>query len=198
MAYELIVIGASWGGFQAVGTLLGQLDGELGAAVAVAQHRAPDWGSTRLVERLGESSALPVREVDDKDALAAGRVYLAPADYHLLVEADGFALSTDERVQHARPSIDVLFESAADAYGERTIGVVLTGAGADGAAGLRRLKERGAVTVVQDPASAARAEMPLAALATGAADRILALGAIAPFLNVACTPARSVASWRSP
>ena len=189
MAYELIVIGASWGGFQAVGTLLGQFDGELGAAVAVAQHRAPDWGSTRLVERLGESSALPVREVDDKDDLAAGRVYLAPADYHLLVEPGALSLSVDDPVRHSRPSIDVLFESAADAYGAAIVAVVLTGANDDGAAGVRAVRAAGGTIVVQDPSEAERREMPAAALATGAADHVVRLAEVARLLNELCHPA---------
>lgn len=112
-------------------------------------------------------------EVDDKDELVPGRVYVAPADYHLLVEPGGFALSTDERVQHSRPSIDVALESAADAYGAAVVGVILTGANADGAQGLARVKRRGGVAVVQDPADAERGTMPAAALAATEVDATL-------------------------
>ncbi|MEA2436192.1 MAG: two-component system, chemotaxis family, protein-glutamate methylesterase/glutaminase, partial [Thermoleophilaceae bacterium] len=109
-------------------------------------------------------------------------VYNAPADYHLLVEPEGFALSTDEMVQHSRPSIDVLFDSAADVYADRLVGVILTGANADGAYGLRRVKRRGGVTIVQDPDTAEKRAMPEAAIATGAADHVVPLDAIAPKL----------------
>jgi two-component system chemotaxis response regulator CheB len=123
-----------------------------------------------------------VRDADDKEPIVAGNVYLAPPDYHLLVEPGHFALSTDERVHHARPSIDVLFESAADAYGERVIGVILTGANQDGASGLARIKAAGGVAIVQDPRDSERREMPDAALAATEVDAVLALDEIGPFI----------------
>jgi two-component system chemotaxis response regulator CheB len=126
-----------------------------------------------------------VVEVEDKDLIAPGRVYLAPPDYHLLVEPGSFALSVDERVQYARPSIDVLFESAADAYGERVIGVVLTGANADGAAGLARIAKRGGAAIVQDPETAEAREMPAAALAAAPAT-VLPLESIGPHIAELC------------
>jgi two-component system chemotaxis response regulator CheB len=126
-----------------------------------------------------------VREVDDKEAIEPRHVYLAPPDYHLLVERGSFALSTDERVQHARPSIDVLFESAADAYGERVIGIVLTGANEDGAAGLARIADRGGLAIVQDPESAERRAMPDAAIAAGT-PTVLPLEEIGPFVAARC------------
>ena len=183
---DLVVIGSSWGGLHAVGAVLAGLPAGFPAAVAIAQHRdaAPEDGA--LAAMLGTRGPLAVHEAEDKVPIEAGRAYLAPPDYHLLVERDGFALSIDERVQHSRPSIDVLFESAADAYGERVVGVVLTGANADGAAGLRRIKDRGGLAIVQDPSGAERAEMPRAAIATGAADRVLALDGIAPYLVELC------------
>ena len=123
-------------------------------------------------------------EAEDKDDLVRGHVYLAPSDYHLLVERDGtLALSTDERVQYARPSIDVLFESAADAYRERCVGVVLTGLNEDGAAGLARIKQLGGVAIVQDPQTAERGEMPAAAIVATTADVILPLEEIGLFLH---------------
>ena len=174
------MIGASWGGLQAVGRLLAELPSPLGAAVVVAQHRGAD--STELADLLDRRCKLAVTEADDKDAIVAEHVYVAPPEYHLLVEPGHLALSVDERVQYARPSIDVLFESAADAYGESVIGVVLTGANDDGAAGLARIKQRGGVAIVQDPESAERAEMPRAAVAATTPDAVLPLDAIAPFI----------------
>ena len=128
---------------------------------------------------LSVRSRREVCEAGDKEPIEPGRVYLAPPDYHLLVEPDGFALSIDVQVQHSRPSIDVLLESAADVYGDRMIGVILTGANADGAEGLRRVKRRGGVTIVQDPETAEKRTMPDAAIATGAADHVVPLEQVA-------------------
>ena len=183
---KLVVIGSSWGGLRAVAELLAGVPAGLRAAVAIAQHRGAAAEDGALAALLASRGTLPVREADDKDPIEPGRAYLAPADYHLLVEPDGFALSIDQRVQHSRPSIDVLFESAADAYGERVVGVVLTGANEDGAAGVRRIKARGGTALVQDPETAERPEMPRAAIATGAADRVLALDDIASALVELC------------
>jgi len=182
MEYRLIAVGASWGGLHAVSQLLSALDPNLRAAVVVALHRAAE--ATGLAEALQEHTQLVVTEAEDKDDLVRGHVYVAPSDYHLLVESDGsLALSTDERVQFARPSIDVLFESAADAYRERCVGVVLTGLNEDGAAGLARIKELGGVAIVQDPRTAERGEMPTAAIAATTADVILPLDEIGLFLH---------------
>jgi two-component system, chemotaxis family, protein-glutamate methylesterase/glutaminase len=183
VSYELVAIGASWGGLHALETVLGGLTNDFKVPIAIAQHRAVDSGSGALSRVLSLRSGLDVCEAGDKDAIEPGRVYLAPPDYHLLVEPDGFALSTDELVQHSRPSIDVLFESAADTFGDRTIGVILTGANADGACGLHRVKRRGGTTIVQDPQTAAKRAMPDAAIATGAVDHVAALEEIAPLLR---------------
>jgi two-component system chemotaxis response regulator CheB len=126
---------------------------------------------------------LPVREVDDKDEIKPGHVYIAPADYHTLVEPGHFALSIDAPVMFSRPSIDVLFESAADSYGSELVAVVLTGANDDGSRGVRYVHERGGLTIVQDPATAERPEMPAAALATGLIDRVLPIEEITLVLN---------------
>ena len=189
MTYDLIVIGASWGGLHAVGEILAALPGDLDAAVVVAQHRRADTVDGGLAGLLSIRSHLPVGDVDDKQPIAKGHVYLAPPDYHLLIERDYFALSMDERVHHARPSIDVLFESAADAYGDRVIGVILTGANDDGAAGLARIKAFGGVAIVQDPRDAERREMPAAAIAATDADAILPLEEIGRFVyGLVCEP----------
>jgi two-component system chemotaxis response regulator CheB len=158
--------------------------------VVVAQHRKADAVEGGLAGLLRHRAQLPVAEADDKTTIEPGHVYLAPPDYHLLVQPGYFSLSTDDRVHFARPSIDVLFESAADAYRERVVGVILTGANADGAAGLSRIKRSGGVAVVQDPLTAERHEMPGAALAATTADAILPLGEIGPFLyGLLCEPA---------
>ena len=188
--YELVAIGASWGGLAAVGDVLSELGPELPVAVVVAQHRA--GSDSALADLLSLRGRLSVGEIEDKESIEPGRVYVAPPDYHVLVEPGHFALSTDERVQYARPSIDVLFESAADAYGDRVIGVILTGANEDGAAGLARIKERGGYTIVQDPGGAERREMPDAAIAGSTADAVLPLEEIGPRLRELCSaPARS-------
>jgi two-component system, chemotaxis family, protein-glutamate methylesterase/glutaminase len=182
---ELVAIGTSWGGLDALRRLLANLPDELDVPIAIAQHRGPGSVEGGLEAILQREIARPVHEVDDKDPIERLRVYLAPPDYHLLVERGSFALSTGERVQYARPSIDVLFESAADAYGEGVIGVILTGANEDGAAGLRRIAERGGTAVVQDPETAERRTMPDAAIAAAAAV-VLPLEEIAPYIASLC------------
>jgi two-component system chemotaxis response regulator CheB len=180
--YELIVIGASSGGLGALERLLVALPEGFRTPIALAQHRSVDSRSEALAEMLGRHAGVDACDVEDKQPLEPGKLYVAPPDYHLLVEHGSFALSVDEAVQYSRPSIDVLFDSAADVYGDRLIGVVLTGANADGAYGLGRVKRRGGATIVEDPATAERPEMPEAAIATGAADHVLPLDAIAPKL----------------
>jgi two-component system chemotaxis response regulator CheB len=188
MASELVVVGASVGGLLALNILLASLPGDFSFPLAIAQHRNADSdGMLRAV--LQRHSALMVIEPDDKETIVPGRVYLAPADYHLLVEGGRFALSTEGRVWHARPSIDVLFESAADSYAERTIGVILTGAGRDGARGAARIKERGGLIVVQEPATAEGRSLPEATIRACAVDRILPLSQIGPLLAGLCPPA---------
>lgn len=182
MSQDLVVIGSSWGGLVALERILGVLPADFPAAIAIAQHRSPESGSGALSAMLGRNSALDVAEVGDKDPIEPGRVYIAPPDYHLYVEEGSFALDVDDAVQYSRPSIDVLFDSAADVYGERLTAVILTGANQDGAYGIERVKRRGGLTIAQDPATAAKAEMPAAAIATGAVDRVLPLDEIGPAL----------------
>jgi two-component system chemotaxis response regulator CheB len=184
--YDLVVIGASWGGLNAVGRVLAGVPDEVDLPIVVAQHRHPDSLDTTLRGLLGGAIGRPVVDVEDKQPIEAGHVYLAPPDYHLLVERGSFALSVDERVQFARPSVDVLFESAADVYGVGVIGVILTGANQDGAAGLAEIKRRGGVAIVQDPAGAARRGMPEAAIAATVADAVLPLDEIGPFIYGLC------------
>ncbi len=182
MTSEIVVVGSSTGGLKALQTLLSGLSADFPLPVAIVQHRGRG-SESGLCEFLGQSSSLPISEPEDKEPLVAGRVYLAPRDYHLLIENGSFALSTDYPVAYARPSIDVLFESAADEYQARTIGVILTGANDDGARGLAKISSQGGVTLVEDPESAVSREMPQAALARTKADWILPLEEIAPCLN---------------
>jgi len=184
--YEVAVVGASWGGLTAVSRILTSLPHPLSIPFVLAQHRAADAPLDAMRSLLQQASPMPVVEAEDKQPIERGRMYIAPADYHLLVERGAFALSTDERVQYSRPSIDVLFESAADAYGPAVVGIVLTGANADGARGLRAIKKAGGVAIVQSPEEAERAAMPAAALALTDADAVLGLDAIGPFLYGLC------------
>lgn len=195
MAYELIVIGTSLGGLHALELLLPGLPKNFPVPVAIVQHRHKSSNDNTLSSLLQRYSHLMVKDTEDKEALAPGTIYLAPADYHLLIEAGQppenrpyLALSTDVPVIYSRPSIDVLFESAADAYGDQVIGVILTGANHDGAKGLAKIKARGGLTVVQDPATAESRIMPQAAIATGAINWILPLDKIAALLGNLCQP----------
>ena len=184
--YDLVCIGASWGGLKAIGQVLADLPAEIDLPIAIAQHRHPDSQEGALAELLQAQTDRRVLDVEDKMPIEPRNVYLAPPDYHLLVQRGSFALSTDARVQFARPSIDVLFESAAYAYGRGVIGIILTGANEDGAAGLAVVKQRGGVAVIQDPRGAAKRTMPDAAIAATAADAILPLDEIGKFVYGVC------------
>ena len=180
--YDLVCLGASWGGLQALGRILADLPGDFDLPIAIAQHRHPDSQEGTLAQLLQLQTKRRVLDVDDKMAIEPRHVYVAPPNYHLLVERGSFALSVDERIQFARPSIDVLFETAAHAYGAGVIGIILTGANEDGALGLARIKSAGGVAVIQDPLGAARRTMPDAAIAATVADAILPLEAIGKFI----------------
>lgn len=190
MAVELVVIGTSLGGLNAMEVLLAGLQPDLSLPIAVVQHRSRE-SDDALITHLRRYCPLPIEEAEDKLPIVPGCVYLAPASYHLLVDGSSFALDTEERVCHARPSIDVLFESAAITYCESLLGVILTGASHDGAEGARQLKERGGMLVVQDPQTAENGVMPAAALAKTAADHVLPLSEIAPFINRCAAAAKT-------
>jgi len=180
---EAIVMGGSSGALEALSTLLPALPAHCPISVAIVVHLPPTRPS-HLAEVLAARTVLPLREAEDKEPIAAGTVYLAPPNYHLLVErTKSFALSADEAVLFSRPAIDVLFESAADAYGERLAGIVLTGASADGARGLSAVKRRGGIAIVQTPDGAVAPEMPRAALSMVAADHVLSLPDLATLLG---------------
>lgn len=175
-------IGASAGGFAALNLLLPTLPSGFPVAVVVVQHIAAH-ASSNLPVLLAANSHLPVKFAEPAEPVIPGRVFLAPPGYHLLIEPDRtFALSVDGRVHHSRPSIDVLFESAADVYGADLVGVVLTGANSDGAAGLRRIVDRGGRAIIQDPTTATAQTMPGAALKAVPTAHVLTLSEIGPEL----------------
>jgi two-component system, chemotaxis family, protein-glutamate methylesterase/glutaminase len=184
--YELICVGASWGGYDAFRQLLSDIPPDVDVPIVLAQHRHPDSPPGALADLLALRVRRQVVDVEDKMPIERGIVYVAPPDYHLLVQRGSFALSLDERVQFARPSIDVLFESAAHAYGPAAVGIILTGANEDGAVGLALIKQHGGVAVIQDPAGAVRRAMPDAAMAATAADAVLPLDEIGKFVYGLC------------
>lgn len=188
VGYDLVVVGTSWGGLTALRTLVGGLPDTFMMAVALVQHRHKD-SDHMLRTLLQEGSALEVHEVEDKMPILQGRVYVAPPDYHTLVEPGHFSLSTEAPVRFSRPSIDVTFLSAADSYAHRTVGIVLTGANADGSEGLRRISDRGGLAIVQDPATAESTLMPAAAVKAVPRARVMTLADMTKF--IASLPAGS-------
>ena len=179
---EAVVIGASAGGFEALLSILRGLPATYPMPLVAVLH-LPDNHESKLAELFGYRLALQVREARDKEPLAPGTLYFAPSGYHLSIETDrSFSLSCEDRVSYARPSIDVLFASAVDAYGTALAGVLLTGANYDGAAGLAGMRVAGGLTIVQDPASAEVPTMPEAAIRRMQPDLILPLAEIRSLL----------------
>jgi two-component system, chemotaxis family, protein-glutamate methylesterase/glutaminase len=183
--FELIVIGCSLGGMHALEKIFEELPKEFPVPIAVVQHRYRT-SAEGLPSYLRRRAHLGVVDAEDKQWIKPGQIYMAPADYHLLVERGEFSLSVDGVVSYARPSVDVLFESAADAYGESVIGVVLTGMNADGARGARQIKRRGGFVIVQDPATAEAPQMPEAVIEATPVDKILPIDRIGPYLVELC------------
>ena len=184
-AVAVVAVGASLGGLEALQSILAGLPAGLSCSITIVQHRRNEAGS-RLRDLLARDSALPVIEPDGGEVLRPGHVYLAPAGYHVLIEPGRLALSTEGPVAYARPSIDVLFESAAFAYGPRAAAVALTGASADGAEGAAALARAGGRVLVQDPTSALSPIAPRAVLARVPTAEVLPLSAIAPRLAALC------------
>ena len=182
-AIQAVVIGTSAGAVQALSAILPPLPADYPLPVMVVVHVPPDRRNA-LTELFQSRCAMTVREADDKEPITPGVIYFAPPDYHLLVETPEYlSLSTDEPVLHSRPSIDVLFESAADAYGEGLVGVILTGANHDGAAGLKAIFAAGGLAIVEDPAGAYATAMPLSALEACPSATVMNLDAIASYLS---------------
>lgn len=187
MGYDIVVVGTSWGGLAALRELIAGLPGEFALPLVVVQHRHRESGSM-LAGLLQDVTPLRVVEAEDKSPITSG-IHVAPADYHLLVEEGFFSLTMDEPVAYSRPSIDVTFASAADVYADRVVGVVLTGANADGSRGLRRIADRGGLAIVQLPATAESPAMPAAALSVVPEARPLTLQDIATTLAGLGSPA---------
>lgn len=178
MAYSIVVIGTSWGGLAALIKLLGDLPADFPLPIAVVQHRSKD--SERLLpELLQDSTDLTVCEIEDKDPLRPGTVHLAPANYHAIIDEGSISLTIEDYVRFSRPSIDVLFTSAADTYRSGTIGVVLTGANEDGSLGLQHIVKRGGHALVQDPKTAEIPIMPAAAIRAVPGAEVLPLDRLA-------------------
>ena len=182
--YEAAVIGVSCGGMEALSLLLPLLSKEeCRLSILIVQHLHPH-SEHYLSQHLDRLCEFRVKEADEKDALCPGIVYIAPPNYHLLVEADKtLSLSTSPKVNYARPSIDVLFETAAEVFREALVGIILTGANADGSQGLKRIKECGGLTIVQDPETAEAPSMPRSAIRLTEVDRVLPLVEIGTLLN---------------
>lgn len=180
--FRAVVAGVSSGGVEALKLMLGGLPKDFPLPVMVVAHISPE-ADNGLALLLDDLCGIRVKEADELEEAAAGTVYLAPSNYHLLVERDAtLSLSVDPPVRFARPSVDMLFESAADAFGPALIGVVMTGAGSDGSNGLKRIKEAGGITVVQDPTTAEADPMPRSAIETVPPDYVVPLADIAPLL----------------
>lgn len=185
---KAVVMGASAGAVEALSTILPSLPAGFGLPIVVVVHVPPDRRSI-MADLFRAKCQIAVREAEDKEPLAAGTVYFAPPDYHLLIEVDrSLSLSNDEPVLYSRPSIDVLFESAADAYGPELIAIVLTGANHDGARGLRTVVDAGGTAIVQNPDDAFASAMPEAALAMCPGAHVMQLPAIADYLRSETTP----------
>lgn len=178
-----LAIGGSAGSLEVILNLVAQLPRLPNAVVIIVVHRKKDNDSI-LVNLLSSRTRLPVKEVEDKEPILLNTVYLAPPDYHLLIErSDLFSLDSSEKVQYSRPSIDVTFESVAQAFGDKTIGILLSGANADGAAGLAKIRRAGGYTIVQDPATADVGYMPQQALELTPVDSVLPAGEMPALLE---------------
>jgi two-component system, chemotaxis family, protein-glutamate methylesterase/glutaminase len=182
-SYEMLVIGGSAGSLEVVLAMLPELKQPLNVAVVVVLHRKTS-SEASLENLFRYKTRLPVREVEDKDPIVPGTIYIAPVDYHLLVEETGtFALDFSEKVHFSRPSIDVTFESAADIYGDKLACLLLSGANADGAKGMELARSKGALVAAQDPSTAVVPLMPESALELMIDIKLLKPAEMAAFVN---------------
>lgn len=181
--YKAIVMGTSMGGMNALKSILTKFSKNFPVPILIVQHIS-SHSNGFLAEYLNDICKIEVKEADEKEKAMPGYAYIAPPNYHLLVEKDGYlALSVEDKVNFARPSIDVLFETAADAYGHELIGVILTGANKDGAKGLKMIKEKGGLIIVEDPTTAESTMMPISAINETKVDYILTLQDIGDLIN---------------
>ncbi len=184
LKYKAVVIGVSAGGMNALPIVLCALPSDFPMPVVIVQHISPDRTENYLIEYLNRLAKLQVKEAEEKEFIAAGNIYIAPAGYHLMIENDKtFSLCVDEKIQYSRPSIDVLFESASEVYDSGLIGMILTGANSDGAEGLKKIKENGGLTIVQDQETAEATMMPRSAIEACEVDHVLPLVEIGDFLK---------------
>lgn len=182
-SHRLVVIGGSMGSIDALMKLLPNLKVSVPFALVIVLHRKSSVDST-LADLFATRTRIPIREVEDKDTLEKGNIYIAPADYHLLIEQEMiFALDASEKVNYSRPSLDVTFESAADTFGPATVGVLLSGANADGTAGLTAIKKAGGLTIAQHPETAQAPFMPQHAITHTIIDYIFSMDELAAYLN---------------
>ena len=182
MYYEAIVIGTSSGGINALKFLFSALPIDFSIPIIIVQHISPR-SDNQWIKLLNINSKLYLKEADEKEKIEHGKVYIAPPNYHLIIERNKtFSLTIDERVNYSRPSIDVLFESAAEAYKNKLIGVILTGSNNDGTNGIKRIQECGGLIIAQDPETAESSYMPASAIATNQPDYILSLEEITALL----------------
>ncbi|MGE0173292.1 MAG: chemotaxis protein CheB [Oligoflexales bacterium] len=185
--YDLVVVGASAGGVDALAQILSALPRDFGGTILVVQHIAPQTNLDWMVGSLQDRCLLSIFEAEANMSIFPPKIIFAPPNYHLLVEKSKIvSLDTGEKRNFSRPSIDMLFESAADAFTSKLIGVILTGANDDGAEGLQKIRSLGGYAVVQDPATAIASEMPEAAIRVAGADDILPLEQIGPKLTMLC------------
>lgn len=177
-------MGVSAGGLTALTAILPRLSQNLSLPLLIVQHMSPD-SDDFLAHHFDKLCASRVKEAEDKEPIKNNVIYFAPANYHMLVEQDrSLALSTTERIQYSRPAIDILFETAAEAYLDKLVGIILTGANSDGTQGMRRIKELNGFTIAQSPKTAEADAMPRSAITRAGVDQILDLEEIAPFLNL--------------
>ncbi|MBA4058298.1 MAG: chemotaxis protein CheB [Marivirga sp.] len=183
MNYLAIVIGVSNGGLNALSTILSGIPKNYQTPIIIVQHRSK--GERDLLEAvLQQKCEITIKQADEKENIVGGLVYIAPPDYHLMIEADRtFSLSIDASVRYSRPSIDVLFESAAEVYKDKLIGIILTGSNDDGANGMRSIHQNGGFTIAQNPGEAKDGAMPLASIRTGAVRQVLLLKEIQAFMT---------------
>ena len=181
--FKIVLIGVSAGGTDALCEILPKLTKSFPLPVAIVQHLHPEQDAY-MIEHFNEIWQMNVEEAIDKTVIRKGNIYFAPPNYHLLIEdKHTFALSVDEKVCYARPSIDLLFKSAADVYGESALAIILTGANSDGTNGIKYIKDKGGTTIAQDPLRAYSAVMPQSAIATGKIDKVLTLVEISNILQ---------------
>lgn len=182
MKYEAIVIGVSSGGMQAMNAIFPLLPKDFKVPIIIVQHIGAH-SDGEWIRILDHKCNLHVKEADEKEMIEPGNIYIAPPNYHLLIEKNKtFSLTIDQRVNFARPAIDVLFETAAQAYQKKLIGVILTGSNYDGTKGMATIKDLGGLTIAQDPSTAASSFMPASAIAAMQPDYILSLDDIVKLL----------------